>query len=59
VERNLKSTRAKPVEAAMVARAAFGSLLIGAPAALIVALVSLAFLLRGPTYAPSAPLEVD
>jgi hypothetical protein len=47
VERNVKSTRAKPVEAAMVARAAFGSLLIAAPAALIVTLVSLAFLLRG------------
>jgi hypothetical protein len=59
VERNVKSTRAKPVEAAMVARAAFGSLLIAAPAALIVTLVSLAFLLRGPTYAPSALLEVD
>jgi capsular polysaccharide biosynthesis protein len=59
VERNVKSTRAKPVEAAMVARAAFGSLLIAAPAALIVTLVSLTFLLRGPTYAPSALLEVD
>jgi capsular polysaccharide biosynthesis protein len=59
VERDVKSTQGKPVEAAMVARAAFGSLLIAAPAALIVALVSLAFLLRGPTYAPSALLEVD
>jgi hypothetical protein len=54
-----ESTRAKPVEAAMVAKTAFGSLLIAAPAALIVTLVSLAFLLRGPTYVRSALLEVD
>ena len=59
MERNVKSTRAKPVEAAMAARRPSVRCLSPPPAALIVTLVSLAFLLRGPTYVRSALLEVD